>query len=220
MKEFCIIIFTFLYLAPASSARSIQTINSERAHEVAREQVIWKDRLCPFSTAALDFLQSIYGKNSYKGLSPEQVVYGWLLRPEVWKDEPMIRIQDDNLCHQLNIDGNNACLSDLFDDTLGYRLNHLGANLPEKMRPLVRESPAVIELDEKVGTIILLTQGRLIKPRPANMEPLPAWRIEMEILWNYHPLWCILPSVVIIILLIWGAKRIRHHDDLGIVRFR
>ena len=77
-----------------SSARSIQTINADKAKEVAREQVVWRDRLCPFSTFALDFLQSVYGKSTYKGLSPEQVVYGWLLRPEVWKDEPMIHIPD------------------------------------------------------------------------------------------------------------------------------
>lgn len=147
-------------------------------------QVIWKDRLCPFSTAALDFLHYIYGKNNYKGLSPEQVVYGWLLRPNVWKDEPMIRIDDANLRHQLNIKDEYAAFSELFDDTLGYKLNHLGENLPKRMRQLVRESPAAIELDEKVGSIILLTQGQLIKPRPANVEPLPVWRIEMEILWN------------------------------------
>lgn len=189
----------FILISIQISARSIQTINTEKAHEVAREQVVWKDRLCPFSTAAHDFLQSIYGKSSYKGLSPEQVVYGWLLRPEVWKDEPMIRIPDDDLRRLLNIDGEYASFSDLFDDTLSYRLNLLGADLPERMRPLVRGSAAAVALDEKVGTIILLTQGQLFKARPADMEPLPAWRVEMEILWNSHPYWYILPFVAVII---------------------
>ena len=117
--------FTFLpfYFFTSVSARSIQTINADKAREVAREQVVWKGRLCPFSTFALDFLESVYGRSSYKGLSPEQVVYGWLLRPEVWKDEPMIHIPDANLRQQLNISGEYAKFSELFDDTLGYKLN-------------------------------------------------------------------------------------------------
>ena len=134
-----------------SPSRSIQTINAEKAEEVAREQVIWNDRLCPFSTFALDFLESVYGKSSYKGLMPEQVVYGWILRPETWKDEPMILIPDADLRRQLSIEGKYAKFSELFDDTLGYRLNNIGADLPPEMRRLVRESPPVVELDEKAG---------------------------------------------------------------------
>ena len=168
----------------SSPSRSIQTINAEKAQEVAREQVIWNERVCPFSTLALDFLESVYGKSSYKGLMPEQVVYGWLLRPEVWKDEPMILIPDANLRRQLNIEGRFAKFSELFDDTLGYRLNNLGSNLPPEMRQLVRESAPVVELDEKAGMIILLTQGRLIQPRPDSIPPLSKLRVELEVLYN------------------------------------
>ena len=94
-----LLFFLFLpfYFFTFTSARSIQTINADKAKEVAREQIVWRGRLCPFSTFALDFLKSVYGKRTYKGLSPEQVVYGWILRPEVWKDEPMIHIPDADL---------------------------------------------------------------------------------------------------------------------------
>ena len=198
------------FLNTHSTARSIQTINADKAKEVAREQVVWRDRLCPFSTFALDFLQSIYGKSTYKGLSPEQVVYGWLLRPEVWKDEPMIHIPDADLRRQLNIEGEYARFSELFDDTLGYKLNSLGSDLPERMRPLVRETPAVVSLDEKVGDIILLTKGQLFQPRPNDMPPLSSWRVEAEILWNVTPLWIILLSIagIVAILVILLKKTI------------
>ena len=169
---------------------------------MAREQVIWQDRLCPFSTFALDFLKSVYGKSNYKGLSPEQVVYGWLLRPEVWKDEPMIHIPETDLQRQLNIEGEYAKFSELFDDTLGYKLNTLGSDLPERMRQMARESSAAISLDEKVGDIILLTRGQLFQPRPADMEPLPAWRVEGEILWNNTPSWAILLIVTAVVALL------------------
>ena len=203
MRSVLLLFLTFHFsLLTTSSARSIQTINAEKAREVAREQVIWQDRLCPFSTFALDFLKSVYGKSNYKGLSPEQVVYGWLLRPEVWKDEPMIHIPETDLQRQLNIDGEYAKFSELFDDTLGYKLNTLGSDLPERMRQMARESSAAISLDEKVGDIILLTRGQLFQPRPADMEPLPAWRVEGEILWNNTPSWAILLIVTAVVALL------------------
>ena len=202
MRSALLLFLTFHFSLLTSSARSIQTINAEKAREVAREQVVWQDRLCPFSTFALDFLKSVYGKSNYKGLSPEQVVYGWLLRPEVWKDEPMIQVPETDLQCQLNIEGEYAKFSELFDDTLGYKLNTLGSDLPERMRQMARESSAAISLDEKVGDIILLTRGQLFQPRPADMEPLPAWRVEGEILWNNTPSWAILLIVTAVVALL------------------
>ena len=151
----CLTLCILIGITTALSARSIQTINEDKAKEVAHEQVVWNGRLCSFSTFALGFLQSVYGKSSYKGLSPEQVVYGWLLRPEVWKEEPMIHVPDADLRQQLKIEGEYVRFSELFDDTLGYKLNTLGSDLPERMRQMARESSAAISLDEKVGDIIL-----------------------------------------------------------------
>jgi len=131
---------------------------------------------------------------------PEQVVYGWLLRPEIWKDEPMILVSDANLRHLLNFEGEYAKFSELFDDTLGYRLNTLGANLPSHMRQLVHESPAVVELDEKVGMIILLTQGQLIQPRPDSIPPLCNLRVEAEILYNNTSI----PNILLVLSLFGG----------------
>ena len=203
----CLTIGILIGITTALSARSIQTINEDKAKEVAREQVVWNGRLCPFSTFALGFLQSVYGKSSYKGLSPEQVVYGWLLRPEVWKDEPMIHIPEADLQRQLHIEGEYAKFSELFDDTLGYKLNTLGSDLPERMRQMARESSAAISLDEKVGDIILLTRGQLFKPRPADMKPLPSWRVEAEILWNNTPSWAILVIVAVASLLVFFLRK-------------
>ena len=172
-------LFTIHYPLSTISARSIQTINADKAREVAREQIVWNGRLCPFSTFALDFLKSVYGESRYKGLSPEQVVCGWILRPD----------------------------SELFDDTLGYKLNTIGADLPERMRQLARETPAAISLDEKVGEIILLTKGELFHPRPDDMQPLPVWRVEAEILWNNTPYWVFLILIAVAVAIGLAASR-------------
>ena len=172
--------FHFSLLSSSASARSIPTINQEKAEQMARMQVIYNDRVAPFSTLAHDFLQKIYGKSSYKGLSAEQVVYGWMSRPDAWKDEPMIRIKDGHLRHQLGIEGQYASLAQLFDGN-DYRLNDLivaNGNQSDK---------AIRELDEKVGLIIMLTTERLIQQLPEDVEPLSDSKISAEILYNTIP---------------------------------
>jgi hypothetical protein len=199
-----------LLLATAiiATARSIPTINAERAREAAHEQVWWDGRVCPLATLAHDFLESVYGKRTYKGLSAVQVVYGWRLRPDVWKDEPMIYVPDADLRRQLHLEGEYAKFSELFDDTLGYRLNTIGSELPERMQQIVRESQPVIELDEKVGLIIELTQGRLIQPRPDSIPPVSKWRIEAEMFYVDTPTWLIVLLTICIILFVFFSVKL------------
>ena len=197
-----------LATATIATARSIPTINAERAREAAHEQVWWDGRVCPLATLAHDFLESVYGKRTYKGLSAVQVVYGWRLRPDVWKDEPMIYVPDADLRRQLHLEGEYAKFSELFDDTLGYRLNTIGSELPERMQQIVRESQPVIELDEKVGLIIELTQGRLIQPRPDSIPPVSKWRIEAEIFYVGTPVWLMVLLTICIILFVFFSVKL------------
>jgi len=197
-----------LATATIATARSIPTINAERAREAAHEQVWWDGRVCPLATLAHDFLESVYGKRTYKGLSAVQVVYGWRLRPDVWKDEPMIYVPYADLRRQLHLEGEYAKFSELFDDTLGYRLNTIGSELPERMQQLVRESQPVIELDEKVGLIIELTQGRLIQPRPDSIPPVSKWRIEAEIFYVDTPAWLMVLLTICIILFVFFSVKL------------
>jgi hypothetical protein len=197
-----------LATATIATARSIPTINAERAREAAHEQVWWDGRVCPLATLAHDFLESVYGKRTYKGLSAVQVVYGWRLRPDVWKDEPMIYVPDADLRRQLHLEGEYAKFSELFDDTLGYRLNTIGSELPERMQQIVRESQPVIELDEKVGLIIELTQGRLIQPRPDSIPPVSKWRIEAEMFYVDTPTWLIVLLTICIILFVFFSVKL------------
>ncbi|MBP3843208.1 MAG: cytochrome c biogenesis protein CcsA [Prevotella sp.] len=169
-----------LLLLPLSSeARSIPTINADEAQRAARMQVIYNDRVAPLSTLAHDFLNKLYGKSTYKGLSAEQVVYGWLARPDVWKAEPMIRVKDKELRRELGVSSEYISLSQLFSgDT--YKLNSI---LREGRQP----TKAMRELDEKVGLILMLTEGQLIKPLPQGTPPLSDTRVEAEICYNQIP---------------------------------
>lgn len=177
-KGMMLALVLFTLQSPSVQGRSIPSINREKAERLARMPVIYNGRVAPLSTLAHDFTNKIYGSSSYKGLSAEQVLYGWMKRPEVWKDEPMLKIKDGRLRHQLGIEGKYARFSDLFDQDGQYKLY--------RMTGTSHEDKAVRELDEKVGIILMLANGSLVQP--ADGEKVSQARLEAEVFYNEVPL--------------------------------
>lgn len=162
-------------------ARSLPTINDDKAASVARYQVVYNNRVSPLNTVAVDFLQKIYGRRSYKGLSAEQVLYGWMARPEVWKQEKMILIKNASLRQRLGIrQGRYASMQDLFDATGTYKLLSM-APMEQDNTPFAK---SLRQTDEKAGLILMLVNRQLFTPLPKGAARLSNSRVEAEILYN------------------------------------
>ena len=163
----------------------LPVLNRQQADSLARCQVVYADRVAPLNTLARDFVQKLYGRPAYKGLSAEQVLGGWLLYPEAWSREPMIEVKDARLRRLLGLETPYARLSDLFDGA-HYRLRDYwqGGRGTD-----TRLSKAVLEVDEKVGLLLMLRDGLLLRPLPddGSVEPLSACRVEAELLYNRLP---------------------------------
>ena len=65
------------------------------------------DRICPLQTLAKDFTVKLCGKS--RGLTPEQVLSGWLFYYDDWKREPMIRIRSAGARRLLEVGGALYC---------------------------------------------------------------------------------------------------------------
>ena len=172
-----------------AQGRKLPVLKQRQADSLAAVQVIYHDRVTPFNTLARDFVLKLTGRPTYKGLTPEQVVGGWLLHPEVWKDEPMIRIKSAALRRRLGLEGDFARLSDLFDGQT-YRLQAYwdasAGKAGDKLSPLEK---AIVETDEKVGLILMLQNGTLIRPLPTDgsVAPLSDAKVRAELLYNRIP---------------------------------
>lgn len=197
----------FIYGVTSVSARTLPTINNDKAQQMARRQIVYNGRIAPFNTMANDFMLKIYGKTTYHGLSAEQIVCGWMARPEVWKSEPMIEIDNAELRAQLKTNGRYIALQSLFNKDGSYKLQD-SANARQGRLP----SKAIQALDEKVGIIIMLTQGTLFTPVPKVYSPLSHARIEAEILYNQLPIvkllfiFNITTGILLLILFMTGYK--------------
>lgn len=183
-------VFCLLLLAGSMQVqgRTLPALSIRQADSLAYEQVVYHDRVVPFNTLARDFVVKLTGRPSYAGLTPEQIIGGWLLRPEVWQYEPMIYIKNRELCRLLNLKTPYASVADLFDGQR-YRLQDFWQGRQETGRKMSPLEKAIVETDEKVGLILMLQKGTLIRPLPkdGSVKPLPLSKIRAELIYNRIP---------------------------------
>lgn len=194
LRKSALAVALMLGLCPNLSARTqLPAFNREKADSLALRQVIYNDRVAPFNTLARDFVVKITGQTSFRGLTPEQVVSGWLLRPDAWQHEPMILVKSSELRQILHIDGKYARFTDFFD-TNGYILQRYDKGHSDPMQSSASPSSplqkAIEETDERVGLILMLTNGTLIRPLPTDgsVRPLSDTRLKAELIYNRWPL--------------------------------
>lgn len=177
----------------AADAASIDGVPRETADSLKSQKVLYEGRVVCFNTLARDVVTKLYGKPSFRGLTPEQTILSLRLFPESWKDQPLLKIKDKDVRRALGIDGSHASLSQLFDSLGNYRVERLYLRLgADRQR-------AVEELDEKVGIVLSLLSGDLIVTPPADAETLSPARVKAELLYNSIPF-----TTVIFILLFCG----------------
>lgn len=90
------------YAATATAGGSDATV---KAHTLPRDiamrfgelNMLYNNRICPVQTFAIDFTKKLYGASSYKGLSAEQVLTGWMFWGDEWMNEPLLKIKSGDL---------------------------------------------------------------------------------------------------------------------------
>ena len=107
-----------LFLLPATASATPQTLTRETADRMGQMYVLYKGRVCPLQTLAKDFTTKLTGNATYHGLTPEQVLSGYLFYYSEWATEPAIKLKgadELNLPKRASI----AQMSFLADTTIG-----------------------------------------------------------------------------------------------------
>ena len=125
----------------------------------------YNDRICPVQTFALDFTKKLYGKRSYKGLSAEQVLTGFVFYGDQWENEPIIKIKGGAMKDRLQLP-DHMSMSQFFNEDMGGYI--LGPYLSEYYRGQQDKfHQDVMKYDDKLMLIMQLRQGKLLKVFPA-----------------------------------------------------
>lgn len=183
-----------LLSAEHMSATPIAGISLSQADSLRSRQVVHNGRIVTFNTLSRDFLKKIHGKTTYRGLTAEQVLGSWVLFPQQWHAQPIIKVKEKWLRDSVGATGRYLSFNDLFTADGKYRIAELYHTVPSnRMR-------ALEELDEKAGLILTLLNGDLVCTVPEDTLPLSDTRVKAELLYNsVH--W----TVIIFILLFTGA---------------
>lgn len=188
------VLFVFTDGVFAQETKKLSIISVEEAQEKREMQVIYHDRVVPLNTLARDFVRKLYGKDSFSGLTPEQILLSWQRFPDEWAYVPAIRIKSGELRAKLGVEGEYARMIDLFeyDKLTTYKLRHImreasvAADESGKPSPLQK---AITETDEKVALVMMLQNGTLVRPLPTDgsVEPLGEAELKAELLYNRIP---------------------------------
>ncbi|MBR1792147.1 MAG: cytochrome c biogenesis protein CcsA [Bacteroidales bacterium] len=159
---FCLLLTGSATMANGGDAALPRTLPKAQAERLGGLYVLYNDRVCPLQTLATEFTTKLYGKSSYRGLTAEQVLAGWIFYYSDWSDEPMFKIKGPAVRSALGIEGRYASLNDFVSPRGEYRLqkpiDSLSFSDPLRAKFLAA--------DEKYNLIAMLYGGQLLKLFP------------------------------------------------------
>ncbi len=93
-----------LWLPSGQGAYAQSSLPKSTAEKFGQLCILYNGRICPVQTYALDFCRKIYGSRSYRGMTAEQVLTGWIFYGDEWEKDLMQNHRetaDDNMKYQL-----------------------------------------------------------------------------------------------------------------------
>lgn len=109
-----LMLLSSLSVSAAGTDALPSTLQRGLANNFGQLLVMYNGRVCPVQTLARDFCIKLYGSDSYRGLTAEQVLTGWIFYYNDWKHEPMIAVKGGKIKDIIGIEGKYASLDDFY----------------------------------------------------------------------------------------------------------
>lgn len=180
---------------------AIKTILSfDKVHADKFGQLIVQDskgRMKPMDTLSTEVLAKVYRAASLKvgseKLTPNQVVLGMMIRPDVYREIKLIRTKDPLVNEAIGAasDATYASFAQFFKDPEGMR----GYKLAELVDTAVRKEAknrnkldkAVLQVDERVNIVYMVFTGSLVNIWPKAEDTNNKWFATIEALKTFTP---------------------------------
>jgi cytochrome c-type biogenesis protein CcsB len=135
-----------------------------------------KGRMKPMNTLNNEFMRKIYGKETFEGLSSNQVVLSMAVYPDYWKNVPLIKVKNEEIKNTLSIGSSHIPFSALLDKNGEYRLAEI-ANRAFMSAPATRTATdkALIKLDENVNIFSHFLRGDAYAIFPSEKAENNKW---------------------------------------------
>lgn len=169
-----------LLVATAFTAHGATTLPKETADKFGRLYVLYNNRVCPLQTLAIDFTKKLCGSTNYGGYTAEQVLMGFVLWPDEWSREPLLRLKGGALRDRLQLP-RHCTINTFFNDMMGGYI--IGPYLNEYYNGHDDEfHRQVADVDARIQLVMDLRRGKLLKVFPYTVNGNTTWYAPTDIM--------------------------------------
>ena len=153
-----------LMLISMGNLQAAEVLPKATAEKFGELNILYNDRICPLQTYALDFCKKIYGARSYKGLTAEQVLTGWIFYGDEWASEPFIKVKSGELKTAMNLP-DYCSINQFFNKEMGgYIIGQYVQEYYNGAQDKFHQQAA--DIDGKIQLIMDLRRGVSLKVLP------------------------------------------------------
>lgn len=169
-----------LLVATTFMAHGATTLPKETADKFGRLYVLYNNRVCPLQTLAIDFTKKLCGSASYGGYTAEQVLMGFVMWPDEWSREPLLRLKGGALRDRLQLP-RHCAINTFFNDMMGGYI--IGPYLNEYYNGHDDEfHRQVADVDARIQLVMDLRRGKLLKVFPYTVNGNTTWYAPTDIM--------------------------------------
>ena len=153
-----------LMLISMGNLQAAEVLPKATAEKFGELNILYNDRICPVQTYAIDFCKKIYGARSYKGLTAEQVLTGWIFYGDEWASEPFIKVKSGELKTAMNLP-DYCSINQFFNKEMGgYIIGQYVQEYYNGAQDKFHQQAA--DIDGKIQLIMDLRRGVSLKVLP------------------------------------------------------
>ena len=153
-----------LMLISMGNLQAAEVLPKATAEKFGELNILYNNRICPVQTYALDFCKKIYGARSYKGLTAEQVLTGWIFYGDEWASEPFIKVKSGELKTAMNLP-DYCSINQFFNKEMGgYIIGQYVQEYYNGAQDKFHQQAA--DIDGKIQLIMDLNRGVSLKVLP------------------------------------------------------
>lgn len=156
--------------ARAQTPPPIREIDAAQAKRFGQLLIQSPDgRIEPVNTHSSEILRKLYHRDTFRGLSPDQVLLGMLGDAYAWGHAPIIYISVAEVARSLGVEGRHISFQDMFDADGQYRIGDQVAAIYQK-QPGERSKAdkELMRLDEKVNILYNIFNGGMMPMFPTE----------------------------------------------------
>jgi cytochrome c-type biogenesis protein CcsB len=179
---------SFAQSGSESQRNDFPVVDINHAREFGRMLVQENNgRIVPMNTLASEILRKVARKETYKGLTPDQVMLGMIIYPNIWQHEPVIRVSNSKLRKILGLHSDYASFTDFFSPDGNYKLkSYVDEAYRKKPASRKKFENEVIRTDERLNVCYLVFTQEVLRVFPAPGDSAHTWYSPVTLSGVFH----------------------------------